>query len=60
MAAYWLYDGLDTTQKLWASGEGIWFSQNDVLHVCLTLWVIYIATVVANRVKDYTVLILAG
>ena len=59
-ATYFIYDDLDITQKLWAGGEGIWFSQNDVLHVCLILWVIYIATVVANRVKDYTVPVLPG
>ena len=29
MAAYWLYDHLDITPKLWAKGKGIWFSQND-------------------------------
>ena len=55
MAAYCLYDKLNITQKLWDRGKGIWFSQNDVLHICLILWVIYIATVVANRIKDYTV-----
>ena len=54
LAAYYLLDNLDITQKLWARGEGIWFSQNDVLHIGLILWVIYLATVVANRVKDYT------
>ena len=55
MAAYWLYDKLDITRKLWAKGKGIWFSQNDVLHIGLILWMIYIATVVANRVTDYSV-----
>jgi hypothetical protein len=60
LAAYYLYDNLDITQKLWARGEGIWFSQNDVLHIGLILWVIYLATVVAKRVKDYTVPVLPG
>ena len=60
MATYCLYDELDITQKLWARGKGIWFSQNDVLHVCLILWVIYIVTVVANRIKDYTMPVLPG
>ena len=55
-AVYCLYDNFDITQKLWAKGDGIWFSQNDVLHICLILWVIYILTVVANRVKDYSVI----
>jgi hypothetical protein len=59
-AAYCLYDNLDITEKLWAKGKGFWFSQNDVLHVCLIFWVLYIGTVVANRVKDYAVPVLAG
>lgn len=54
-AAYCLYDNMDITQKLWARGDGLWFSQNDVLHICLILWMFYIVTVVANRVKDNTV-----
>ena len=53
MTAYWLYDKLDITPKLWAKGKGIWFSQNDVLHIGLILWMIYIAAVVAERVQDY-------
>jgi hypothetical protein len=53
MAAYWLYDKLELTPKLWAKGRGIWFSQNDVLHIGLILWMIYLATVVAERVQDY-------
>ena len=60
LAAYYLYDNLDITQKLWAKGEGIWLSQNDVLHIGLILWVIYLATVVANRVEDYTGPVLPG
>lgn len=54
-AVYCLYDDLDITPKLWAEGRGIWFSQNDVLHVALIFWVIYIAAVVADGVRDYTV-----
>ena len=53
MAAYWLYDKLDITPKLWAKNRRIWFSQNDVLHIGLILWMIYIATVVAEQVQDY-------
>jgi hypothetical protein len=55
MAAYWLYDHLDITPKLWAKGRGIWFSQNDVLHIGLILWMIYLAAVVARLVHDYPV-----
>ena len=53
MTAYWLYDRLDITPKLWAKGKGIWFSQNDVLHVGLILWMIYIAAFVVAQVNDY-------
>ena len=52
-AAYCLYDDLDITGKLWAKGNGVWFSQNDVLHIGLIFWMIYIAAVVAHRVNDY-------
>ncbi|MFC2030517.1 hypothetical protein ACFLWA_07315 [Chloroflexota bacterium] len=55
MATYWLYDKLELTPKLWAKGRGIWFSQNDVLHTGLILWMIYIAAVVADRVNDCVV-----
>ena len=53
MTAYLLYDTLDITPRLWAKGKGIWFSQNDVLHIGLILWMIYVATVVTERVQDY-------
>ena len=53
MMAYRFYDYLDITKKLWARGRGIWFSQNDVLHVGLIFWVIYIITVVAHRIRDF-------
>lgn len=52
LAAYWLYDHLDITQRLWS--RGIWFSQNDVLHISLIFWVIYIVSVVADHIKDYS------
>lgn len=51
MMAYWVYNKTGITKKLWA--KGIWFSENDVLHVFLIFWVIYIATVVADSIKDF-------
>ena len=59
-AAYCLYDDLDITRKLWAKGDGIWFSQNDVLHIGLIFWMLYITTVVAGRVKDYAAPVISG
>ena len=52
MMAYWVYRTKGITKKLWA--KGIWFSENDVLHVCLILWMIYIVTVVADCIEDYS------
>jgi hypothetical protein len=59
-AAYCLYDDLDITRKLWADGEGIWFSQNDVLHIGLIVWMIYIAAMLPHRVGDCGAAILPG
>ena len=53
MLAYWLYDKSDLTAHLWAKGKGIWFSQNDVLHIGLILWMIYVAIVLTTRITDY-------
>jgi hypothetical protein len=50
LGAYALYLTLGITDRLWA--RGIWFSENDVLHVGLILWMIYLARFVANRVED--------
>lgn len=50
MAAYWIYYKLEITARLWT--KGVWFSQNDVLHIGLILWMIYVATVVADQITD--------
>jgi hypothetical protein len=51
---YWLYYNAGFTQKLWMKGR--WFSENDVLHVALIIWVVYIWLVVAPLIKDAPVL----
>jgi hypothetical protein len=50
LGAYFLYLVLDVTHELWA--QGIWFSENDVLHIGLISWMMHIALVVAKRVED--------
>jgi hypothetical protein len=50
IGAYFAYYLSGLTQTLWV--EGKWFSENDVLHIGLILWMLYLALVVAPRVKD--------
>ncbi len=50
MVAYYAYLLSGIAQQLWA--DGIWFSANDVLHIGLILWMLYIAIAVRGRVAD--------
>jgi hypothetical protein len=50
IAAYFLYYVLGIAHSLWA--RGIWFTENDVLHIFLIVWMLYIAVAVARHVKD--------
>ena len=50
LGAYFGYLMSGITQTLWA--RGVWFSENDVLHIGLIVWMIYLARVVAPRVRD--------
>ena len=50
IGAYFVYLMLGVTAMLWA--RGIWFSENDVLHIGLIVWMVYLARVVAPRVRD--------
>jgi hypothetical protein len=51
--AYFIYFTSGNTASLWA--RGIWFSENDVLHIGLILWMLYITSLLAPRVKDRSV-----
>ena len=52
IAAYFLYLISGNTATLWA--KGMWFSENDVLHIGLILWMLYIRFSLAPRVTDLT------
>jgi hypothetical protein len=47
---YFIYMLAGYTQILWA--KGFWFSENDVLHVLVMLWVIYVGLIVLPNVQD--------
>jgi hypothetical protein len=47
---YWWYYNAGYAGRLWAKGR--WFSENDVLHVALVVWIIYIAVVLVPLVQD--------
>lgn len=49
-AVYYFYLFAGYTQILWE--KGIWFDQNDVLHVVMVFWTLYVPLVVAKKVKD--------
>jgi hypothetical protein len=49
-SVYYAYLSLGYTQRLWE--QGIWFSENDVLHVLVAIWVIYVGSVLVERVSD--------
>ena len=52
---YFLYFILGITDLLWA--QGIWFSENDVLHIGLILWMSYIYITIYRIKKDGMVII---
>ena len=47
---YYAYLLLGYTQLLWS--KGFWFSENDVLHVLMLVWVWYVGTAVVSIMAD--------
>jgi len=50
IAAYFAYMTLGLTQALWA--RGVWFSDNDVLHVFMIVWIALVARTLGPELKD--------
>jgi hypothetical protein len=50
IGGYFLYLVLGIKDILW--GRGMWFSENDVLHIGLMSWMVYIGLYVARQIKD--------
>ena len=50
LGAYFLYLVSGLTEVLWA--RGAWFSENDVLHIGLILWMAYLGLIVRKQVVD--------
>lgn len=48
--AYFAYMTMDITRKLWR--HGVWFSDNDTLHVCMIAWIVYVALALGKRLRD--------
>lgn len=50
VVAYFGYYVSGYALVLWE--KGIWFNENDVLHITLILWIIYFHFVVSNKIED--------
>ncbi len=50
--AYFAYYALGVTQTLWNGGAGFYFSENDVLHVGMLLWLWFVAASLGPRLAD--------
>ena len=52
--AYFAYYAAGITEALWNDGAGFYFSQNDVLHVGMILWLFFVAVTLGKSLADQT------
>ena len=50
--AYFAYRSAGLTETLWDHGRGCYFSENDVLHIGMMLWLAYVVLVVGKQLCD--------
>jgi hypothetical protein len=50
--AYFAYYAAGITETLWDGGDGFYFSANDVLHVGMIAWLVYVAVAIGPRLHD--------
>lgn len=50
--AYFAYYAAGITAVLWDDGAGLYFSENDVLHIGMILWLWYLVAVVGHHLRD--------
>jgi hypothetical protein len=50
--AYYGYYAAGITAVLWDDGNGFYFSENDVLHVGMILWLVYVWRALGPRLRD--------
>lgn len=52
-AIFFAYAAAGVTAALWRKGEGVYFSENDVLHAGMIAWLIYLQYTVGRELGDY-------
>jgi hypothetical protein len=50
--AYFAYYAAGVTALLWDDGAGFYFSENDVLHVGMILWLGYVVAALGPTLRD--------
>jgi hypothetical protein len=50
--AYFAYYAAGITAVLWDDGSGFYFSENDVLHIGMIVWLWYVVAVVGRHLRD--------